>query len=494
MALDLQDKLGQLFFIGFEGTTLSEKTRKFLQTVQPGGIVLFENNIKDKDQVKDLIKEINSCLKIRPFIAVDQEGGSVERLQKICTSLPSVWGLSKAGLKELLSAEKIIAGELLELGFNMVFGPVLDINSNPKNPVIGTRSISNDPKKVSEYGLKIINLFLKNRIIPVVKHFPGHGDLAIDSHLGLPSLNKTKSKLNNFELLPFKTAIKNKAPIVMAAHIQLPLIESNKKRPASLSKKILLGLLRKDLSFKGLILTDELNMKGVTKNFPLNIASCEALLSGADLLLYNHNEKSTLQAYAYIKGRLSKDKNVLRRIDESYKRIISTKKRFILQRMKNEPTNRRTGEPAKLLARKVVHWIKRDLFFRIITQNEPINIIFPVTPKLREEDLSAIFKKFKITKYRLLPYKINPGDEDISRILKTSKRNKKVIISYDIAVRPGQRRLIKTLLRDDPNLVVISAGLEHDLVAVPEVKNFIAAYAPNFVSLSVAFEKLLSQS
>lgn len=489
---DITLKLGQLFFVGFQGYTLSKKTKAFLHAIQPGGIIFFENNIKDKSQVKNLIKEINSCLKIRPFIAVDQEGGSVERLRKICTSLPSVWGLSKVGLKELLSSQEIIATELLELGFNMVLGPVLDINSNYKNPVIGTRSISNNPTIVSEYGVKVVELFLKNKIVPVVKHFPGHGDLNIDSHLNLPVLNKSKARLNNFELLPFKKTIQNKAPVVMVGHIQLPQVEPDKKLPSSLSKNVL-NILRKDLGFKGLIITDELNMKGITKNFPLQIASQMALNAGVDLLLYNHNEKSTTGAYEYIKGRLLKDKSLLKRIEESYKRITVVKKKYVLRGKRNDTAIRRNGETAKELARKVVHWIKKDLFFTPVSLKDTIDVIYPHTPKLREEDLHQIFKELKIKKYSLICYRDNPAKKDINKIRrKINKKNKKILITYNVASKKGQKNLVKALLYIDPNSVVILAGLEHDIELIPGVRNSLAAYGPNYISLLAAFEKLLT--
>ena len=485
---DLNQKLGQLFFVGFQGYTLSKKTKQFLQTTQPGGIVFFENNIKSKKQVKQSIREINSCLKIKPFIAVDQEGGSVERLRSICTSLPSAWGLSKVGLKELLMAQNIISSELLELGFNMNFAPVLDINSNTGNPIIGTRSISNKPEIVAKYGSSIVSLFLKNKIIPVVKHFPGHGALNIDSHLALPALNKSKNELNGFELLPFKEAIKNKAPVVMVGHIQLPQIEKDKKKPASLSNKIISGLLRNELGFKGLIITDELNMKGITENYSLLNASYEAILAGADLLLFNFEERSTLKTFTYIKECVSKDKKLLKRINESYKRIILVKDKFL----RNKSRSALKHLSAHKLASRVVHWLKKDLFYKPINKNERLEIIYPITPKLKSDDLKTIARKLGIKKYKLHEYNLNPSENDIERILeRLNGKKRKILITYDIAARIGQKKLANLLLNKEPDLIVISVGLEYDYELVGEVKSFIAAYAPNFISLFSAFKLLL---
>ncbi len=498
--IDLNKKLGQMFFVGFEGYTLTKEIRNSLQTIQPGGIVFFECNIKDKKQVKKLINDINASLEIKPFITVDQEGGSVERLRNICTSLPSVWGLSKIGLKELLEAQKIIAEELLELGFNMVLAPVLDINSNSANPIIGSRSISNNPKVVSEYGSEVIKLFLKHKIIPVAKHFPGHGDLELDSHLALPVLSKNKTQLNTFELVPFKKAIQIKAPVIMVGHIQLPLIEKNKLKPASLSKAVLSDLLRKELGFKGLIITDELNMKGVTKNFTLQNASLEAMKAGADLVLFNWDFKSTFKTYKVILGKIQKDKNLQERIEESYKRIITTKKKYLV-RMGFLPTSISKNRLLSYnLANKVVHWIKRDLFFKPLSSKESIEIIYPKTHRLRREDLEKICDELALKKVHLYEYDINPPTKSISKLAKKTVRAnqrvcpmvRRILITYDMAVRKNQRKLLNVLLNLNPNLIVISVGLEYDIEIAPKIKNFIAAYAPNYISLKSAFKKIFN--
>ncbi len=495
MIIDLSKKLGQMFFVGFEGYTLTKEIKHFLEIVQPGGIIFFECNIKDKKQVKKLIRDINDSLVIKPFIAVDQEGGAVERLRKICTSVPSVWGLSKIGLKELLEAQKIIAEELRELGFNMNFVPVLDINSNPKNPIIGTRAISDNPKIVSEYGSEVIKLFLKNQIIPVAKHFPGHGDLDIDSHLSLPVLSKDKKQLNNFELIPFKKAIQIKTPVIMAGHIQIPSLERDKRKPTSLSKAVLDNLLRKELGFKGLIVTDELNMKGITKNFSLEEASLEAINAGVDLLLFNYTHTNNLKIFNSVFKEINKNKYLQKRIDESYKRILQTKNKLFTKvkvgfRTASMTKNRKTSLG---LAEKGVHWVKRELFFKPISFKDTVEVIYPETHRLRKEDIEAILRLLKIKKFNLYSYSINPSSDEVSLInKKLNKKNKKMVITYDVSVRRGQKLLVEMILETYPDLVVISVGLERDVEIAPKIKNFISAYAPNYISLKAAFNKLFN--
>lgn len=488
MQADLQTKLGQLFFVGFEGYTLTKEIKSFLRTVQPGGIILFECNIKTKKQVQKLIQDINDFLDIKPFIAVDQEGGSVERLRNICTGVPSLWGLSKVGLSETLQAQEIIIKELIELGINMNLSPVLDINSNKENPVIGTRSISERPEIVSKYGFEIVNLNLKYNLIPVIKHFPGHGDVNVDSHLDLPILNKSKSELERFELIPFKTCIS--APVLMTAHLALPKIEKEITRPASLSKEVI-KILRKDLGFEGLIITDELNMKGVAKNYKLNDATFQAIINGTNLVLFNHESDSSLLAFDFLKQEVTKDKELLLRVEDSFKKIQSLKSKFFKKRVKKV----KIAKPLKTaeeLASKVVHWIKKDIFFKPINKLSKLEIIYPITPKLKEYYFMEIFNNLSLESYSLVPYEINPNNESINEVIKNlKKKTVKVLITYDSACRKGQRALVNKLLEIEPNIVLISVGLEYDIEITPKIKNFIAAYAPNFISLRAAFEKLL---
>lgn len=495
MTPNIKKKLGQLFFTGINSYKLTKNTKEFLKSIQPGGIIIFENNIKNKKQLKKLINNLNKILHIKPFIACDQEGGSIERLRKICTPVPSMWGLGKLGLNKLLQVQKIIISELQELGFNMNLAPVLDINSNPKNPVIGTRAISNKPLVVADYGKEIIKLSLKNKIIPVAKHFPGHGSLSTDSHLDLPTLDKSLKDLNRFEFIPFKHAIKATLPVIMVSHIQLSKIEKDKKKPSSLSKNVINDLLRKKLGYKGIVMTDELNMKGVTKYFSLNNAAFKALESGVNLLLFNSNEEKTLKVFNYLLKKAEKNKSFLNTINESYKKIIKTKTRFFNHKKTKFKKLKNNFNISYELTNKLIKWQKKDpsLFFPL--NKTPISVIYPKTPKLNPENLKVILQKTGLRKYRLLNYNLNPGDYEIKRtIKKTSKSKNSILITYDTSAYEGQKKLVNQLIRLNSNLIAIGVGTEFDVKAVPKLKNYIGAYAPNYISLFCAFQRLIKCS
>ena len=493
MQADINQKTGQLFFVSIEGYTLMPKTKEFLKKLQPGGVILFENNIKDKNQLKKLIKDINSCIKIRPFITCDQEGGHVERLRKVSTSVPSLWGSAKTGEKNLLKAQEIIASEMKWFGFNMTLSPVLDINSNKKNPIINTRAISSDPKIVSKLGSSLAKLYLKNKLIPVGKHFPGHGDLNIDSHLNMPVLNKSKNELLKFELVPFKNVIKNNIPALMVSHIQLPRIEKNKQIPATLSKNIIQNLLKKELKYKGLIISDDMTMKGITKSHSLPMATKKAILAGINMVLLNTKDNNIENIFNCLNDECRINKNLERSINESYEKILKIKQKYLrrdvpLGRLYNINWTNNFKQSHEITS-QVVHWVKKDLFFTPLKKD--FEVIYPITPKLLKEDLKKILKTLKMKNVKLFSYNLNPNSKGTKYLLKhLDKRKKKVIITFNPLCFPNQKSFVNKILAIYPDTVLISTGLDYDIGVAPKAKNHIDAYGPNYISLLCAFEKV----
>lgn len=496
---DLKKQIGQLFIVGIRGTKLSKATKEFIEEYQPGGFILFESNIKDRKQVKALIKELKSLCDIKPFISIDQEGGPVDRLRKIGTSVPSIWGLNTLGIKEVLEGQKLLIDDLSDLGFNMNFSPVVDINSNPANPIIGTRAPGKSPEEVTSCGVKIADLYIKNNLVPVIKHFPGHGDLQIDSHLNMPVLNKSKKELLKCELAPFVKAIEKNVPAIMVSHIQLPKIEDDWDRPATVSKKSIKRLLINELGFKGLVISDDMTMKGITKNFkhPTNIE--EAISAGCDLVIIasasavekENYELFAAKAFNYINEESKKNGKLRVRIKESYEKIISQKKKLLKDKKKDTFSLVKNNKAAYNLGKRVVHQFKKDIFFKTISKTKPMDIVFPQTHRIRKEDIKKILKEFNIKNANLLTYTMSPKNTEIDELVKsTIKVDKTILLTSDIAYWKKQITLANKLYGANPNLIVISVGLDHDIELIPNIKNYIGAYAPNYVSLYCAFEKL----
>lgn len=289
--MNLREKLGQRFLYRLPGVThLTPHVAEFLVSCRAGGVVLFGYNVKSFDQIAELNRDLQALAEregMPPFIiSVDEEGGQVSRMPAEGQDLiiPSQMALGVAGKRAVRLCAGANARKLRRLGFNLNYAPVLDINNNPANPVIGTRSFGDNPQIVAELGEVAIEAYLENGLSPCVKHFPGHGDTDVDSHYGMPVVEKTLDELADFELVPFRRAIRAGVPAIMSAHIHYPQIETE-GRPATFSPRFLNRLLREQMGFEGLIFTDALDMQAVTDRYGLGKASLLALRAGADVVM-----------------------------------------------------------------------------------------------------------------------------------------------------------------------------------------------------------------
>ncbi len=324
--MTLEEKIGQMLVIDFNVTEVNDKFKTMFESVKPGGVILMGNNYSTFEGTKKLISDIKSLSSIPLIVSTDQEGGRVQRLQKLTdvkpTFIPDMYSLGKTKDESLAyQVGKVMALEMRTLGINVVNAPVLDIFSNPKNTVIGNRSFGSDASLVSKMGLSLARGLEENGVMPTFKHFPGHGDTDTDSHTSLPVVDKSYKDLSDMELIPFKSAISSGAEIVMTAHISLPNVTGNSE-PASLSKHILTDILRKDLGFDGIIITDALNMKALTDNYSLEDIYLKAVNAGADILLM---PSDVMLAIETIKDNVSES-----RIDESVRRILQFKYNYLV--------------------------------------------------------------------------------------------------------------------------------------------------------------------
>lgn len=331
--MTLDEKIGQLIIAGFDGIALDDKTKSLIKDDKIGGIILFSENVESISQLVNLtnsIKSENSSNKISMFISVDEEGGSVSRMPKELRKFPSnrIIG-DKNDDKLSYNIGKMIGKEIRSFGFNMNYAPVLDINSNPNNKVIGNRSFGNNVEMVSRLGIQTMKGLMDSNTISVVKHFPGHGDTSIDSHISLPVVEKDLEKLNSFEFIPFKKAIENGVDAIMVSHILLTQIDKN--NPATMSKAVVSDILRGDLGFNGVVITDDMTMGAITQNYSIENAAVNSINAGTDIILVCHqykNIKSTIEA---IKKAVNVNKTISQeRINESVYRILKLKEKYNL--------------------------------------------------------------------------------------------------------------------------------------------------------------------
>lgn len=339
--MTLEEKIGQMVLFGFDGYTINEQSRNMIERYYIGGFILFKRNIKDSEQVLSLVnslKTTNAINNVPLFIAVDEEGGRVTRMPKELKKFPSSKEIGEVDNIDLaFKVGNIIGEELKSFGFNMNFAPVLDINSNLQNSVIGNRSFGSTEMIVSKLGTQTMKGMQSQNIISVIKHFPGHGDTSIDSHLGLPSVNNDLDRLRSFELIPFSQAIKNNADAVMIAHILLPKIDSN--NPATFSKTVITDILRNELNFNGIVITDDMEMGAISKNYNIEDASVESIIAGSDIVLVCHTYDKQV---AVINGLITAVQNNIiseERIDESVYRILKLKQKYNLSNKSIESVN-----------------------------------------------------------------------------------------------------------------------------------------------------------
>ncbi|WP_025705372.1 beta-N-acetylhexosaminidase [Paenibacillus graminis] len=330
--MTLEEKIGQMLLAGIDGTTLEPEAKRMITEDKVGGIILYADNIRDLKGMVNLtnaLKKSNTTNPAPLFMSVDQEGGKVSRMPKEYASIPAngkVGSVNDADAAGTMG--KLLAREVLAAGFNMNFAPVLDINSNPGNPVIGDRSFGSYASIVSKLGIAEMKGIESGGVVPVVKHFPGHGDTSVDSHLELPVVNKTASQLAKLEWLPFQAAIKEQADAVMVAHILFPKIDPD--NPASLSRIIIGDQLRGDMGYQGVVITDDLTMGAIMKHFDLGTAAVESVNAGSDILLIAHGyENEQLARKALLQsvrgGTLDES-----RINESVYRILALKQKYRL--------------------------------------------------------------------------------------------------------------------------------------------------------------------
>jgi beta-N-acetylhexosaminidase len=331
MAID--EKIGQLMIVGFNGTVMDEKVKDMIEKNHIGGLILFKENIANVEQTTQLLntlKKTNNPNPIPLFLSVDEEGGKVHRLSHEFLKMPSAKKIGDINDEKVsLEYGKILGMRIKSLGFNMDFAPVLDINSNPKNLVIGNRAFGSTVDVVVNNGLQVMRGINSESIVSIIKHFPGHGDTATDSHINIPVVNKELKELESLELVPFTKGIAKGVDGIMVGHILFPKIDSDK--PATLSKAIINDILRERLSYNGVVISDDMTMGAIMKNYSIEDAAVEFLKAGGDIVLVCHGYEDQLKVIDKIKEKVENGNITEKELDEKVQRIIKLKQKYNIQ-------------------------------------------------------------------------------------------------------------------------------------------------------------------
>ena len=348
--MTLEEKVSQLFMVGFTGT---EPTEAVLELIQRGigGIIYFARNVESPGQLAALSRQLQEVATRSPvglplFIAIDQEGGIVSRLREVAgfLQMPGNMLLGATGDEGLV--EKVAsgtAGQLRAVGINMNFAPVVDVNNNPANPVIGVRSFGDDPAMVARLGAAAVRGYQGQGVLATAKHFPGHGDTEVDSHIDLPLISHSQERLKEVELPPFSAAVAAGVAAIMTAHVSFLAFEKGGQDdavaaavaveatiPATLSEPVLQGLLRQEMGFDGLIVTDCMEMLAIVNGFGTEAAAVRAHQAGADLVLVSHTVALQRGAIDRAVTGAASGEIPLDRVDQAVRRVLETKQRFLV--------------------------------------------------------------------------------------------------------------------------------------------------------------------
>ncbi|PYH92606.1 beta-N-acetylglucosaminidase [Aspergillus ellipticus CBS 707.79] len=518
---DLQKKVGQLFAVGFHGLTPSPEIKTLIRDYDLGGIVLFKRNISDAAQLQSLTlalqEEARAAGHKHPlFIGIDQENGLVTRIAPpVAPQLPGPMALGATNSPELAYKVGVATGEILSAsGINMDYAPVCDINSEPLNPVIGVRSFGDDPDFVGRFASAAARGLRKRKVVPTVKHFPGHGDTAVDSHYGLPVIPKTREQLEQCELVPFRRAAAEGIEAVMTAHISLPEIGDG-KLPATLSPDVM-KILREDMGYNGMVVTDCLEMDGIRATYGTEQGSVLALAAGCDSIMICHTYAVQVASISRVCQAVESGEIPLSRLEEAHHRVTKLKSRFFnwetalrFRKGQSGPENNsfiHSRLAARAYARSAT--LVRDRT-KILPLSNSSNVVFlfpgDKTPAGGAVDGEGLGRKGSynasvyldiLKKYDPTAVEIRYGEAGLSAEQMTVIEAADVVIFTSINAResPYQRTLGLDLPNRASKLVSIAACSPYDFLEDASIGTYIATYEPTLEAFAAATEVIFGAS
>jgi len=340
--LALRRQVGKLLIAGFDGVEIPIELRSLAKEFGLGGVILFARNIADPEQVAEIAFEASRLVPDAPlWVSVDQEGGRVARLKAPFTEWPPMATLGRSDDPTLaVRFARALAAELKAVGITLDYAPVLDVHTNPKNPVIGDRALAETPARVAALGAAIIHTLQDAGIAACGKHFPGHGDTSADSHHELPVVEHPPDRLRAVEFVPFRAAIDAGVAAIMTAHVLVPSLDE--ERPATLSKRVVTDILRDELHYEGIILSDDLEMKAIASQYAVPAAAVQALDAGCDgLLICSGNHDMQAAALEAIVHAVETDQRRVSRVDDALARQQRAKERFLTAAVGARPAHPR---------------------------------------------------------------------------------------------------------------------------------------------------------
>jgi beta-N-acetylhexosaminidase len=511
-SLTLKEKVGQLvvpFTTTYYQSDDSRSFKDLVKQIKKNKVGGFIFSLGDVYSIANLANALQKYSKVPLLMSADFEKGVAMRIER-ATLFPNNMALG-ATYDESLAFKmgKIVGREGRALGVHQNYAPDMDVNNNPKNPIINVRSFGEDPYLVAKMGNAFIKGLHTGGMVSTVKHFPGHGDTEVDSHSDLPVLNFSRSRLDSLELIPFKSAIENLVPSVMIAHLSIPVLDNTKNLPGSLSYKVITDLLKNELKFRGLVVTDGMEMRGISKNFSTSEATIKAIQAGEDIVLMPPNPEIAVKAIynAVRKGDISQ-----KRIEESVKKILMLK--YCLGLNKNKFTNLGAiskivnsdlnNDIAQEIARKAVTVLKNDSILPIQRNGIPRVVCISVSDN-SDPTTGAIFEKGFSGRYRNAEfYRIDSRATDVEfeKIYNRAKDADMLILPVYLKVRSysgsvsfnkQQKKYIDSLYNLKKKTFMLSFGNPYVISDYPQSSAYLTTYGDAPVSIEAGIESIFGE-
>lgn len=513
--MSLEQQIGQLFMVGFPGTSPTPEIIDLIQRCHVGGMIFFTRNIADARQVRDLTRSLQEAARAARhryplLISIDQENGMVRRLGEDMTTFPGNMALGAIGSEQMVADIAQATGEELKaVGINMNLAPVADVNNNPANPVIGVRSFGEDPELVARLTAPAVQGYRAAGVISTLKHFPGHGDTATDSHRALPVIPHTRERLEAVELVPFKRGIEAGADVVMIAHIFLPALMPSDGLPATVSPAVVQGLLREQLGYAGVVMSDCLEMDAITNTVGAARGSVLALKAGIDLVLISHRadrQRAGIEAVleAARSGELSAAE-----IERAAERVLRLKQRFLswddalpatastwTGSTAHQQLARRAYEQSTTLVRNEEHVLPLRL-----DPTEPLLVLLPrantfsqASDRVHHHEFLAEQIRQRHSAVSVTSLSPQPAEAEYQQALQAARTARATImLTMNANLDKSQITLMQALLQAGSRVIGMAVGNPYDLLAFPALRTYLVTYEYTKPALAAAVRVLFGE-
>ncbi|GGC00069.1 beta-N-acetylhexosaminidase [Pseudoduganella buxea] len=506
----VQNEIGQLFMVGFDGLEPDAAITRLIRERRVGGVILFRRNVHTPAQVAALcrrLQELNAQVSDEPLlIALDQEGGMVMRIEQGVTPIPAPMAFQAAGDEgDCERLQFVNADEMRRIGINMLLGPVLDVNNNPANPVIGVRAFGEDADTVIRFGGAAVRGMQRAGVIVTAKHFPGHGDTAVDSHHAMALVAHDQARLQAVELAPFRAAIAQGVDAIMTAHVAFPAFEPDASVPATLSRAVLTGLLRNDMGHDGVVISDCLEMGAIADGVGVPEGAVRTLLAGADIVLVSHTESRQHGAIDAVLAALEEGRLAPERIAEALARVRRLKRVAAVRAWRElpaQPVGLMSPEALALAGEVQRRALRADGAFRPLDPTLAVTLItFEVRDRTEVDEVASARNREARSSMvdalaaagltvREFALSAQPDEADIDAAIAFAGEAGQVVVqTYNAVLVPGQQRLLDAL--DPGRLWVVAGRLPYDLALAPAAQGRLAAFGCRPAALAPVVARLL---